>query len=279
MQGVKRVPKNKLGKLHDFILEHGKNGVMIAFSGGVDSSTLSAICFNVLKEKAIAVTAVSPTYPLEEIEDAKKIARSIGIQHILIETNELANEDFVRNPEDRCYFCKKELITHLIQLAKNLKFETIFEGTNLSDLRGHRPGYNAVKEMKHVYSPWVENQFSKKEIRVLAKKLKLPISNKPSLACLASRLCYGEPITSERLKRVEEAEHIIRKIIGVQQLRVRDHNEIARIEIGKDERHFLFNISYIDKIAYELKKLGFQYVTFDLEGYRTGSMLRTLPSE
>ena len=273
------MPKNeKIRKLHDFILDHGKNGVLIAFSGGVDSSTLAAICFDLLKEKVIAVTADSPTYPQEEIEDARKVAQSIGIQQIFIETNELDDKNFIQNPEDRCYFCKKELLTHLTGLAQKLGFTTIFEGTNFSDLRGHRPGYNAVKEMKHVYSPWVENQFSKKEIRALAKSLKLSISKKPSLACLASRLCYGETITSERLKRIEEAEQIIRKITGVQQLRVRDHNEIARIEIGKEERHLLFDISYLDKIAYELKKLGFHYITFDLEGYQTGSMLKTLPT-
>jgi uncharacterized protein len=266
----------KYEKLRSFIKEKGKDGVVIAFSGGVDSSTLAAICHEILGEKAVAVTAVSQIYPQEEVEEAKKIAKEIGIKHILLETNQLLNEDFVRNPENRCYYCKRELLESLKSLAEKLGFKAVFEGTNYSDLNGHRPGFKAVKEMENVYSPWAENGFTKEEIRIIARQIGLSVSDKPPIACLASRIPFGEKITLEKLSRVEKAESIIRKITQVKQLRVRDHNGLARIEVGKDERQFFFNMKIMDIIAKELKELGFKYVTLDLEGYRSGSMLLTL---
>lgn len=268
--------EEKYERLRRFIFEKGKDGVVIAFSGGVDSSTLTAVCREVLGDKAVAVTAVSPTYPQEEIEEAKKIARDIGVRHIIVETNELLDENFVRNPEDRCYYCKRELFICLRSVAEELGFKAIFEGTNFSDLSGHRPGFRAVEEMENVYSPWAENGFTKEEIRMIAKRMGLSVSDKPPLACLASRIPFGERITAERLIRVERAEQIIRKITGVRLLRVRDHNGLARIEIGRDERRLLFDAGIMDRVAAELRKLGFKYVTMDLEGYRTGSMLLTL---
>jgi len=266
----------KYEKLKRFIREKGKDGVVIAFSGGVDSSTLTALCHEILGEKAVAVTAISPTYPPEEIEEAKKVAQEIGIKHILIETNELSDENFVRNPENRCYYCKRELLSTLKSVAEKLGFKAVFEGTNFSDLSDHRPGFKAVREMENVYSPWAENRFLKEEIRMIAKSIGLSVSDKPPLACLSSRIPFGERITAERLIRVGKAEQVIRKITGIRQLRVRDHNGLARIEAGKDERRLLFDTEVMDKIADELKKLGFKYVTMDLEGYRTGSMLLTL---
>ena len=266
----------KYEKLRRFILDKGKDGVVIAFSGGVDSSTLAAVCHDLLGEKAVAVTATSPTYPAEEIEEAKRVAREIGIRHILVESDELSNEDFVRNPENRCYYCKRELLNCLQSIADKLGFKAIFEGTNFSDLSGHRPGFQAVRERSNVYSPWAENEITKEEIRMLAKKLGLSTHDKPALACLASRIPFGERITKERLSRVGRAEQIIKQISGVKQLRVRDHNGLARIEVGREERKLLLNIEVMDKIANELKRLGFKFVTLDLEGYRTGSMLNTL---
>jgi len=263
----------KYGKLRRFIYEKGKNGVVVAFSGGVDSSTLAAICHNVLGEKAVAATAVSPTYPLEEMDDAARIAQEIGIEHIIVKTDELSDENFVRNPENRCYYCKRELLNCLREVAGNLGFKAVFEGTNFSDLSGHRPGFKAVMEGKNVYSPWAENQFTKEEIRTLSRRLGLSVHEKPALACLASRIPFGETITKERLDRVGSAERIVKRISGVKQLRVRDHDELARIEVGKDERELLFDGKIMDRITDELKKLGFKFVTMDLEGYRTGSML------
>jgi len=263
----------KYEKLRHFIEEKGKDGVVIAFSGGVDSSTLAAICYDVLREKAVAVTAKSPTYPSEEMEEAKNIAGEIGIRHHIIETNELSNENFVKNPENRCYYCKKELLECLQDLVQRLGFKAIFEGTNFSDLSGHRPGFKAIKEKENVFSPWAETGFTKEEIRALAQKFGLSIHDKPALACLASRIPFGEKITEEKLSRVGRAEQLIKKISGVRQLRVRDHNGLARIEVGRDERSLLFNVGIMDKIAEELKQMGFKFVTLDLEGYRTGSML------
>jgi len=265
--------EEKYEELKRFVEEKGRDGVVIAFSGGVDSSTLAAISHDVLAERAVAVTARSPTYPAEEVEEAKRVAEEIGIGHYVIETNELSNGDFVKNPEDRCYYCKRELLDHLQDFAKKHRFKVIFEGTNFSDLSGHRPGFRAIGERENVFSPWAETGFTKEEIRGLAKKLGLSVHEKPALACLASRIPFGEQITEERLSRVGRAEQLIKKISGVRQLRVRDHNGLARIEVDKGERSLLFNVETMDRINKELKLLGFKFVTMDLEGYRTGSML------
>lgn len=263
----------KYEKLKKFIADKGKDGVIVALSGGLDSSTLAAVCHNVLGEKAVAVTVKSPVYPSEEIKDAKRIAERIGIRHYFVEYDPLSNENFVKNPENRCYYCKKEILECLQKFARKLEFKTIFEGTNLSDLSSHRPGLKAIEESENVFCPWVENEFTKEEIRTLARKLGLPFHDKPAMACLASRIPFGERITIEKLRRVEVAERIVREITGVRQLRVRDHNGLARIEVGKDERCLLFDAEKMDKITEKLKHLGFKFVTLDLEGYRTGSML------
>jgi uncharacterized protein len=267
---------SKLKLLKEFILEKGKDGVVIAFSGGVDSSTLAALSHELLGEKATAVIAQSPTYTSEELKDAKKTAKDIGIKLYVIETNELANENFSKNPENRCYYCKKELLQALINFANELGFKAVFEGTNLSDLSDHRPGFKAVKEAKNVFSPWMINGFSKNEIRQVAKTMGLRVHDKPALACLASRIPFNEKITAEKLRRIDKAEQAVKTITGVKQVRVRDHNGLARIEVGKSERELLCNLVVQDKINNELKQLGFKYVTVDLAGYQTGSMLRTL---
>jgi uncharacterized protein len=269
----------KYEALKRFIEEKGKDGVVIAFSGGVDSTTLAAVSHSILRDRAVAVTAQSPTYTPEELEEAKKAAKEIGIRLIVVETDELSDENFSKNPENRCYYCKKALLMRLRKVAKELGFKAVFEGTNFSDLTDHRPGFKAVKEMQNVFSPWVEAEFTKEEIRAVARKRGLSVQNKLPLACLASRIPYYERITAERLNRIGKAEQIIRKIAGAKQLRVRDHNGLARIEVGRDERSLLCNVEVLDKIAGELKKLGFKYVTIDVEGYRTGSMLLTIDSQ
>jgi uncharacterized protein len=266
----------KYEELKRYIEEKGKGGVVIAFSGGVDSSTLAAVSHSVLGEKVVAVTAESPTYTPEELDEAKNVAKEIGIKLYVVETDELSNEDFSKNPENRCYYCKKELLKRLKKVANELGFKAVFEGTNFSDLTGHRPGFKVVKEMENVYSPWVDTRFTKEEIRVIARKMGLSVQNKPPLACLASRIPYNERITAEKLERIGKAEQIVKKITGVQQLRVRDHNGLARIEVGRDERKLFCNVEILDRILADLKRIGFKYVTLDLEGYRTGSMLLTL---
>ena len=266
----------KYEKMKRFIKEKGKNGVVVAFSGGIDSSTLAAVSHNVLGTKAIAVTATSPTYTPEELEEAKGIAKEIGIKLIVVETDELLDENFVRNPENRCYYCKKELLKRLLEKAGEMGFETVFEGTNFSDLADHRPGFKAVKEMKHVYCPWFEMGFTKEEIRGVAERIGLSVRDKPANACLASRIPFHERITREKLKRIGLAEQIVRELTGIRQLRVRDHNGLARIEVKRDERNQLCDVEVLDKIVSRLKRLGFKFVTVDAEGYRTGSMLSTL---
>jgi uncharacterized protein len=266
----------KLEELKGFIKEKGKDGVVIAFSGGVDSSTLAAVSHEVLGGKAVAVIAKSPTYTSEELRDAKKIAEDIGIKLHVIETNELSNENFSKNPENRCYYCKKELLQLLIEFAHERGFKAVFEGTNFTDLNDHRPGFKAVQEAKGVFSPWMVNKFNKDEIRKVAKTLELSVHDKPALACLASRIPFNERITAEKLSRIDKAEQAVKVITGVKQIRVRDHSGLARIEVGKAERALFCNVDVFDRVAEDLKKLGFKYVTVDLEGYRSGSMLKTL---
>jgi uncharacterized protein len=266
----------KLEKLKTYIAQVGKDGVVVAFSGGVDSSTLAALSHQVLGDRAIAVIAQSPTYTSEELTDAKKTAAYIGIKLFVIETNELKNPNFARNPENRCYYCKTELLKNLVDFASAFGFKAVFEGTNASDLSDHRPGLKAVQETKNVYSPWMNLGFSKAEIRQVAKQIGLNVHDKPALACLASRIPFNEVITAEKLLRVEKAEQAIKAVVTVRQLRVRDHNGLARIEIGRDERALFCDVEVLDKIACVLKALGFKYVTFDLEGYCSGSMLKTL---
>jgi pyridinium-3,5-biscarboxylic acid mononucleotide sulfurtransferase len=266
----------KYEKLKQFIVEKGKDGVLIAYSGGVDSSTLAAVCHEVLGNKAVAVIARSPTYTSGEMVDAKTVSKEIGIKLLIIETDEMSNENFSRNPENRCYYCKKELLTQLLKVADHIGFKAVFEGTNFSDLSEHRPGFQAIKELPNVYSPWFESKFTKDEIRSVARQMNLSVQNKPSLACLASRIPFNEKITPEKLSRIEKAEQTIKEITGVSQLRVRDHNGLARIEVGRNERELLCSTKTFDKINSILKQLGFKYVTVDLEGYQTGSMLHTL---
>ncbi|MCW4044069.1 MAG: ATP-dependent sacrificial sulfur transferase LarE [Candidatus Bathyarchaeota archaeon] len=269
----------KYAALKRFIEDKGKDGVVIAFSGGVDSATLAAVSRSILGDKAIAVTAESPTYTPEELEQAKRVAKEIGIKLRIVQTDELADENFTKNPENRCYYCKKALLLRLRRIANEEGFKAVFEGTNFSDLTGHRPGFKAVEETERVYSPWVEARFTKEEIRAIANKMGLSVQNKPPLACLASRIPFYERITAEKLVRIGKAEHVIRKITGAKQLRVRDHKGLARIEVGRDERTLFSNMEVLDRIAGELKRLGFKYVTLDLEGYRAGSMLATLEEQ
>ncbi|MDR0373718.1 MAG: ATP-dependent sacrificial sulfur transferase LarE [Nitrososphaerota archaeon] len=267
---------NKLEELKTYIADKGRDGAVVAFSGGVDSTTLAALSRQVLGEKTAAVIAQSATYTTEELQNAKKSAQTIGIPLYIIQTNELEKEDFQKNPPNRCYYCKKELVQKLLNFAHLHGFSAVFEGTNFSDLDDHRPGFQAVQETQDVYSPWVACRFTKTEIRETAKNLGLSVHDKPSLSCLASRIPFNQPITADKLNRINQAEQDIRAIVPIRQLRVRDHNGLARIEVNAEERHLFFNEVVLEKVVLMLKQRGFLYVTFDLEGYQTGSMLKTL---
>jgi len=274
-----QLDSQKIEKLKKYIATKGKNGAVIAFSGGVDSTTLAALAHQVLAEKTIAVIAQTATYPPEELKDAQKAAQDIGIPLHIIQTEELKNPDFQKNPPNRCYYCKKELLQKILTFAHSQGFRAVFEGTNHSDLQGHRPGYQAVQETQDVYSPWTACQFTKTEIRQTAKTMGLSNHDKPALSCLATRIPFNQPITAEKLYRINQAEQAIKTIVPIQQLRVRDHNNLARIEVATQEQHHFFDATVLEKATQALKQLGFLYVTLDLEGYQTGSMLKEVVFE
>jgi len=243
--------------------------MLIAFSGGVDSTFLLKVASTVLPgEKIIAVTADSETYPGKELLSAKETARSFGVRHKIIKTFEMRDKRFTRNPVNRCYFCKKELFAKLAVLARSLKLDFVADASNASDKQDFRPGNKAKDELK-IRSPLQEAGISKKEIRSLSKKLGLLNWDKPAAACLASRVPYGTKITGALLARIDEAEGVLGRF-GFKQARVRHYNGLCRIEVRKEDIPGLLRRR--DLIVERFKKLGYNYVTVDLEGYRTGSL-------
>lgn len=247
----------------------GYKSCVVAFSGGQDSAFLLKICSLALpRDKILAVTAVSATYPEAELAKAKILAEDIGVRLKVINTYELGNKNFSANPANRCYFCKKELFSKLIAIAGKNKLQSVLEASNLSDKNDYRPGSIAKAELK-IKSPLIEAGFNKEDIRSLSRKLGLSSWNKPSLACLASRIPYGTKITARLLKRVDQAEEYLIGL-GFKQVRLRHYNSLCRIEVDKKDLQRLLRKRL--EIIERLKGLGYNYVTLDLEGYRLGSL-------
>jgi len=244
--------------------------IAVAFSGGVDSTLLAKVCNDVLGKGAIAITIVGPMHSKKEIEEANELAREIGIKHIKIELDKEATKDFKNNPEDRCYFCKHKVFSTIINEAKKHGIKYIADGSNVDDLDDYRPGLKAIEELD-VKSPLKESGLTKEDIRKISKDLKLQTWDKPAFSCLLTRLPHGEEITEEKLRMIEKCENYISSL-GFNQYRVRYHGEIARIEVAPEERDKFFDTKILDDISKEFKKIGFKYVTMDLEGYRMGKM-------
>ena len=248
--------------------------VVVAYSGGVDSSFLLKVAHDTLGERCLGITAASETYPEEELSAATEVANLIGANHRIITTQELENGQFARNPVDRCYYCKSELFGKLKQIAQAEGFAFVLDGTNADDVMDYRPGLRAGHELG-VHSPLKDVGLTKVEIRQLSKDFGLPTWNKPSLACLSSRIPYGEEITQNKLRRIDQAEAFLRSL-GFYELRVRYHNHVARLEIPRQDFGRLLD-SHMKSIVVKLKELGFVYITLDLEGLRSGSMNEALP--
>ena len=267
--------QNKLIELQKLLKETG--GVAVAYSGGVDSSFLAAVAVKVLGPRAIAVTALSSTYPEWEQKEANELAKMIGIRQIEISTHEIDDPCFSANPPDRCYYCKKELVHYVRAVATREGIDVIVDGTTTDDLGDIRPGRKAMAE-GHVRSPLLEVGLSKAEVRELSRQMNLPTADKPSLACLASRVPYGSPITGEKLKAIDHVEGVLWKM-GFRQLRVRHHGEVARIEVEPAELPRLCDAEVRALVINAAKEAGFKYVAADLQGYRTGSMNEVLKAK
>ena len=262
--------QDKLKQLEQHIKQ--MDSLAVAYSGGVDSTFLLKVAHDVLKGHVIAVTAMSSTYPEREFKEAAEFPRGAGIEHIVIESEELEIEGFTDNPPNRCYLCKYELFSKIKEVAEKNNIQFIAEGSNVDDLGDYRPGMQAIKELG-IISPLKDAGLDKDEIRILSKQMGLPTWDKPAFACLASRFPYGEKITKVKLDRLATAEFEVRKL-GFTQFRIRSHENLARLEFIKDEMDKAWRLR--ENLTEICKKSGFNYVSIDLIGYRTGSMNETL---
>ncbi|MCX7884837.1 MAG: ATP-dependent sacrificial sulfur transferase LarE [Caloramator sp.] len=253
----------------------GLDKVLVAFSGGVDSTFLLKAAKDAIGESVLAVTFNSPYIPSWEVEEAKKFTKDIGVKHLII--NMPIINEIKDNPENRCYLCKKAVFTCAIDVAKKENIKYVLDGTNADDTRDYRPGMKALKELD-IKSPLLELGFTKEDIRLISKEVGLLTWDKPAYACLLSRIPYGEKIETEKLKKIEKSEMYLMSI-GFKGVRVRSHEDIARIEAPKNQRFKFLNDELLDDIVKNLKGYGFKYVTLDLEGYRTGSLNETIENK
>jgi len=250
------------------------SGVLVAFSAGVDSTFLLKVAHRALGDRAVALTASSPTAPPGELDAAKEFTRGLGCRHIVVDSHELANPSFSQNPANRCFFCKDELYRICRDQARQIGVDAIVDGTNLDDLKDHRPGLKAAAAFG-VRHPLVEAQLTKDDIRRYSRELNLPTWDKPSSPCLSSRFPYGTEITLERLKQVGACE-VFLKELRFREFRVRYHGDLARIEVAPDELERLMEKDTRETVVRRFKELGFNYVSLDLQGYRTGSLNEAL---
>jgi uncharacterized protein len=261
--------EQKTKKIKSLILE--MDSALVAFSGGVDSTLVLALAHEVLGKKALAVTAQSASMPDREMKACHQLAKEIGVKHLVVKTEEMSNPNYRANPANRCYHCKTELYSSLKKVAQQENILNILNGTNTDDLGDYRPGLDSARE-QGVRSPLVEAEFNKQEVRELSRKMEISVWDKPAMACLSSRIPYGQPVTEEKLAMIEQAEDVLLSL-GFEQIRVRHHGDLARIELGKNEMPHYLNNEKIQKIVQEkFKVLGFLTVVLDPEGYRMGSL-------
>ena len=261
--------EQKTEKIKSLIQE--MDSVLVAFSGGVDSTLVLALAHDVLGEKALAVTAQSASMPDREMKACHQLAKEIGVKHLVVKTEEMSNPNYRANPANRCYHCKTELYSSLKKVAQQENILNILNGTNTDDLGDYRPGLDSARE-QGVRSPLVEAEFNKQEVRELSRKMELSVWDKPAMACLSSRIPYGQPVTPEKLAMIEQAEDLLLSL-GFTQVRVRHLGTLARIELDKNEIPRYQNNKSVQKAVEEkLKALGFNNVVLDPEGYRMGNL-------